>query len=68
MFDQDVDLVEFINIEEVHRRRHRNIGGIIEVEAQELAFGFHDADNQKTCTGDSHPSTQGRRLPKEFPG
>ena len=51
-----VDLHQLVEVEQVHRGGHRHVGGVVEVEAEELPLRLHDADHQEATGRRSAPA------------
>ena len=55
----ELELVELVEVENAHGRGNRDIGGIVDVETEELTFGLHDPDDPKTSSPDANESPEG---------
>ena len=47
----DVDLHQLGEVEDLHGRRNRYVGSVVEVETQHLSFGLHHAGDPESRAG-----------------
>jgi hypothetical protein len=55
---RQVDLHHAVAVVEFERAGGRDVGGVVEVDAEELSLGFEDADDAKLQIADAHARAQ----------
>ena len=64
---EQIDLHQALAVEHAERPPDGDEDGIIQVEAQHLALGLHDADHAVRLPTDTHPLAQGRFIAEKLP-
>ena len=62
----EVDLDELVEVEQAHRRGDRDVGDVVDVEAEELALRLHHPDDAEAAAADAHELAERAAVAEEL--